>query len=343
MHTVTLRASELQEVDSLVSALASKFESSTDPEFVRQCTVYAHQLPERLRAELNAFRLEESGGALSVRGYVVDDQHIGQTPEHWKTQDRRIATLPVEFYFMLCAALLGDAIGWATQQDARIMHDIFPIKGHEKEQLGSGSEELLTWHTEEAFHPLRADYLGLLCLRNPDRVATTFASIDDVQLDDDISRLLSQQRYPIKPDRSHLPQNRGGRQELSDGEQQLLARSYEWITALDREPDRVSILFGDRQSPYLRIDPFFMTDVYADEVSGRALDAIITEIGSRVREHILEPGEIVFLDNYKIVHGRVPFTARFDGTDRWLKRLNVVRDLRKSRDRRLGSVGRVIY
>jgi hypothetical protein len=31
------------------------------------------------------------------------------------------------------------------------------------------------------------------------------------------------------------------------------------------------------------------------------------------------------------VHGRKPFKARHDGTDRWLKRLDVTLDLRKSR------------
>jgi len=37
------------------------------------------------------------------------------------------------------------------------------------------------------------------------------------------------------------------------------------------------------------------------------------------------------------VHGRKPFTARFDGTDRWLKRVCITRDLRKSRDARAHS------
>ena len=56
------------------------------------------------------------------------------------------------------------------------MHDLVPIKGHEAEQLGSGSTHELVWHTEEAFHPFRADYLALMCLRNNDAVATTYPS-----------------------------------------------------------------------------------------------------------------------------------------------------------------------
>lgn len=46
-----------------------------------------------------------------------------------------------------------------------------------------------------------------------------------------------------------------------------------------------------------------------------------------------------FLDNCRIVHERKPFKARHDGTDRWLKRLNVACDLRKSRSSRFGKSG----
>ncbi|HZB32029.1 MAG TPA: TauD/TfdA family dioxygenase, partial [Streptosporangiaceae bacterium] len=37
----------------------------------------------------------------------------------------------------------------------------------------------------------------------------------------------------------------------------------------------------------------------------------------------LRPGEILVVDNDVAVHGRVPFTPRYDGTDRWLKRASV--------------------
>jgi enduracididine beta-hydroxylase len=343
MKRITLTDEELRALNGVIAAVTAKYQSVGDPDFLRSSTVYAHELPYRLRSELNAFRLEGSGGALSIRGFEIDDRRIGPTPEHWRTQTGRASTLAMEVYFMLCACLLGDAIGWATQQDARIMHDIFPIAGHEKEQLGTGSEELLTWHTEEAFHPVRADYIGLACLRNHDRTATTFASVDDLKLADDVKGLLQQERYPIKPDRSHLPQNRGEERKMTARERQLLARSYEWIMAKDREADRVAILFGDPDEPYLRIDPFFMEDAYDNAQSAAAMDSVIAEVERNIREYVLEPGEVLFLDNYRIVHGRVPFTARFDGTDRWLKRLNLARDLRKSRDRRMSHDARVIY
>lgn len=45
----------------------------------------------------------------------------------------------------------------------------------------------------------------------------------------------------------------------------------------------------------------------------------------------LNPGEVLVVDNDLVVHGRVPFRARYDGTDRWLKRASVRVPGRRSR------------
>jgi enduracididine beta-hydroxylase len=58
---------------------------------------------------------------------------------------------------------------------------------------------------------------------------------------------------------------------------------------------------------------------------------------------VLEPGDYVFIDNYRTVHGRKPFKARYDGNDRWLKRTNITKDLRKSRAARISCTDRLIY
>ena len=42
---------------------------------------------------------------------------------------------------------------------------------------------------------------------------------------------------------------------------------------------------------------------------------------------VLEAGDLLIVDNTVAVHGRSPFTPRFDGTDRWLQRSFVMSDL----------------
>lgn len=53
---------------------------------------------------------------------------------------------------------------------------------------------------------------------------------------------------------------------------------------------------------------------------------------------VLEAGDLLVIDNAVAVHGRTPFTPRFDGTDRWLQRTFVVSDLRSSDAERRGRV-----
>jgi len=65
-------------------------------------------------------------------------------------------------------------------------------------------------------------------------------------------------------------------------------------------------------------------------------------IDDNLREVVLQPGDCFFIDNYRIVHGRKAFKARYDGTDRWLKRINLTRDLRKSNGSRSGCEMRVM-
>ena len=49
-------------------------------------------------------------------------------------------------------------------------------------------------------------------------------------------------------------------------------------------------------------------------------------------------GDLLIIDNTVAVHGRSPFTPRFDGTDRWLQRTFVVSDLAPSAADRRGRV-----
>jgi hypothetical protein len=73
-----------------------------------------------------------------------------------------------------------------------------------------------------------------------------------------------------------------------------------------------------------------------------AMDYLIQAIDENLRGVALLPGECLFIDNYKAVHGRSSFKARFDGMDRWLKRVNIARDLRRSRGARRAPASRKI-
>jgi hypothetical protein len=249
-----------------------------------------------------------------ISGYPVDDSKIGKTPAHWRKDSGGSSTMEEEVFLNLCGALLGDVIAWSHQRDGLICQDLVPIESHKDEMLGSGSERELVWHTEDARYPYRGDYIGLMCLRNPDAVPTTFASIDEVQLDPDQVEVLFEPRFVFRPDPSH---------------------------PTDSEPEKAPVLFGDPRSPYVRFDPYCMDRPEAEEARS-AMDYLIRAIDENLTGVALVAGECLFIDNYKAVHGRSSFKARFDGTDRWLKRINIARDLRKSRGVRKAPASRVI-
>jgi Fe(II)/alpha-ketoglutarate-dependent arginine beta-hydroxylase len=328
-----LDSSEVGVIRDVLNELESRFDGCEDPRLLDQIDLLAHELPVRLKQFLLDFRRTEPEGACIVGGWPVDDERVGPTPAHWASVNPPSPAFHEELLLLLLGSTVGEAFGWATQQDGRIVHNVLPIREHEDEQLGSGSKQLLWWHTEDAFHPYRADYIGLFCLRNPDRVATTFASSQAIALDPAHLAELTTASYTIRPDESHLPKNN-----VSLG----AAAAFKMIEEMQRNPAPIAVLFGDATSPpYMRLDPYFM-DSSTSPTARAAFDALVAAIDDALVEIVLEPGECLILDNFRAVHGRVPFTARYDGKDRWLKRINVTRDLRKSRPLRADASARVI-
>jgi hypothetical protein len=180
-----------------------------------------------------------------------------------------------------------------------------------------------------------------MCLRNDDAVATTYSSLDDIAPTREEWEVLSRSCFTIRPDPSHLPSSQPDRQ-LTDAQAELLQRSLNRIVQMQESPVPMQILFGDPARPYLRIDPAFMVPTGNPECD-EAVARISAKIEAAMVGVALRPGELLVIDNYRVVHGRAAFRPRYDGTDRWLKRLNIVRDLRKSREARTSPAGRVIH
>ncbi|MFD1539771.1 guanitoxin biosynthesis L-enduracididine beta-hydroxylase GntD [Nonomuraea guangzhouensis] len=342
MSTFELRKDEATAIVELAGELARHHPGVESAEFQKVARTYADELPRRLREDLHDFRLAEPSGLLVISGLPVDDATIGATPDDWKSRPTPSPTLPLDIAFYLVMSLLGEPIGWSTQQDGRIMHDVFPMRGYEREQIGWSSTETLVWHTEDAFHPLRTDYLGLMCLRNHDKVETTYADVGSLHLDEATEALLRQPRFFILPDDSHRPENRAPDRDDDPRVIDLKRRSYRQVESALTDPKPVPVLFGAPDDPYLCVDPHYMQGIHGEDEE-KALAALAATVDAAMTGVVLEPGDVCVIDNYKAVHGRKPFRPRFDGTDRWLRRLNVARDLRKSREFRLDARSRVIY
>ncbi|MGY8818309.1 MAG: TauD/TfdA family dioxygenase [Pseudomonadales bacterium] len=79
-----------------------------------------------------------------------------------------------------------------------------------------------------------------------------------------------------------------------------------------------TVLYGDPDAPFLRFDPQFMV-AYSDRAQ-RALDRLRAVAWEAVEPVRLTRGDLLIIDNRRTAHARSPFTARFDGSDRWMQR-----------------------
>jgi L-asparagine oxygenase len=342
MYQLTLTAEDNAALFPILAELAERYDTIENPGLIRQAATLTRVLPDRLVHFLEEFRIGEPSALCMVSGLHTDEGQLGRTPVHWRDSHHGSSALSSEFFFLLCGSVLGDVFGWATQQDGRLMHDVLPIKGHEHYEIGSNSLQPLSWHTEDAFHPCRGDYVALMCLKNPDRVATLVCTTSDIDWGNVDVDALFEPEFTVMPDNSHQPPN--GMESTGDPEIDLLReRSFKLIQSWNTHPEKRPLLFGDPRDPYLALDPYHMN---ADDWPARAQGAFkqfCAEIEAKLRPVCLRPGDCLFIDNFRAVHGRRSFRPRYDGSDRWLKRLNITRNLRGSRSWRRSADSRIIY
>ncbi|WP_419998140.1 guanitoxin biosynthesis L-enduracididine beta-hydroxylase GntD [Streptomyces boninensis] len=319
--TFRMDDTEAAELRSAAEKLLATCGDPALPGFYDRAQAAEELLPARLRSFLTTYRRSEGAAACLVHGFPVDDARIGPTPEHWRDAIRGGTAQAQEVWLALCGLALGDPFGWVTLQEGRIVQNILPIAGDEERQSGYGSESLLEFHTEDGFHPNRCDYLLLFGLRNPDRVPTIVASVRDVRLSDRERTVLAERRFHIMPDTEHIRQL-----ETDEPGHPALPQ----LRRMRDRPEPAAVLSGDRLNPYLRIDRPFMNVLPGDTEAEAALDALMDELQRVQQDVVVEPGSMLLVDNYRAVHGRRPFTARYDGTDRWLKKLTVSRNLRRN-------------
>lgn len=286
----------------LAHELSDRYVSPDDPEFVGALQYWVTQMPQGLRTSISA----PERAATILRVFPIDDDQLGPTPPSWAD----VGDVPAFGYVLaLVGALLGEPFGWAGQQEGRLVNSIMPTRGHEEKQTGASSSVLLSPHTEDAFHYERAHLIMLGCLRNHDAIGTTLASVRDALGTDFLAEsdiaFLRQPECPILPDDSYSGGDAGCR----------LAP--------------IATLWEREDGACLRFDPAYTPVDHGCPTWQRAYDRLSQALSAVSSTVALLPGEILIVDNDVAVHGRVPFAARFDGTDRWLLRLNVDVPLRR--------------
>ncbi|MEV0686031.1 TauD/TfdA family dioxygenase [Nocardia sp. NPDC050378] len=278
-------------------------ETLHDPALLAEIDRRAGELPASVRHAVRP--PATAAGATVVRGLRVSDAEFGPTPADWQRaavsagDSTHLGSLELDIVLLLLARCAGDLFGWLGQQNGRLVNNIVPAAGHEHEQSGASSATLLSPHSEDAFHAERANLLMLACVRNPDRVATTVSSIREVELGDEDRRILATPTVPILPDVSY-------------------GTDFGSFA-----PPLPTVWVDENGCDTIRYDPAYTPLDDADPAFRAAYARLTAELARVCHAPALAPGELLLVDNDVAVHGRVPFRARYDGTDRWLKRVNI--------------------
>jgi L-asparagine oxygenase len=64
-----------------------------------------------------------------------------------------------------------------------------------------------------------------------------------------------------------------------------------------------------------------------DPEAATVLAKLVEVVKQSQHQVVLEPGDMLCVDNSRVVHGRTPYTPRYDGNDRWLQRALVRREI----------------
>jgi hypothetical protein len=87
-------------------------------------------------------------------------------------------------------------------------------------------------------------------------------------------------------------------------------------TAYSGEPILMSVLNQDLTQ--IVYDRALMTGL--TRRAHKALDALSWSVSRVSKTVFLGTNDLLIIDNKRVVHGRTPFSARYDGSDRWIKR-----------------------
>lgn len=262
-----------------------------------------------LVCRLVGFRLAGSqDGVLLLRGLPLDGPlpptpHAGAFPGAWS--ELRVATL-VQLMVM---SVLGDVISYADEKDGRLIQDICPVRGAENRQENSGSC-LLELHTEDGFHPNKPHFLSLLCLRS-DHTGQAMTVAGGVRavlplLSGEHKRVLREPWFRVRMASSFVGTERA---------------AYSLP---------MPVLSGPAGDPDLCVD-FHATEPMT-ELASAAIEELRGHLLGSLVGTVLEPGDMLIVDNRKAVHGRTDFSPRYDGQDRWLRRCFAVTDIRASHE-----------
>lgn len=250
-----------------------------------------------------------------IRGVIPEELTNGiVTPNNTKKPSLNALQPKLNEFILEYASKYGKPIAFAREKNGAIVQDIYPMPGDEKVQISSSSNVVLQMHTETAFHRYKPDWVILACVKGDKKAETLYATLDEIlkELDEKTIWELRHGEVITTVDPSFLRSGEKNREIVVSPISGFGANK--WCLTYDAD-----LMRG-------------LTDH-----SSAALKKLGAAVAKRTRSVTLNTGDILVINNRVAVHGRKPFKARYDGTDRWVKRV-LLREEMPPRSAMKGSV-----
>lgn len=304
MNDVVVLTEEEKEVFIQLTKPLYKISPSQEMELYLSLAKYAStKIPNRIKKILYEFRTKSTESGILLFKNIPFDKNI-VTPDNnsfhlgESTLLSKIQAIINEY--------MGEMVAYESEGNGRLFQDMVPDKQLSNTQTSLGSRVELELHTEQAFSELRPDFLSLACLKGDLLAKTYYFHIDQIlkQMTHEEIDYLKKERWMIGVDQSFIMN--GCSDELRGPLSIIKEKENGYQLVFDQD-----LMVGNTE---------YATDL---------LNKIIDFYYLYRKEVILNPGEILLLDNKKVVHGRSMFSPNFDGNDRFIIRSFVIKHLEK--------------
>lgn len=209
---------------------------------------------------------------------------------------------------MQFSQLGGFPICYKQEHGGKLIQNIVPVHKTENGQISTSSKTNLYLHTEMAFHPYKPSFVFLLCLRGDEAAATTIASVNEIieKLDKETIEILELPNFVTGIDES-----------FRDGKNDNFGLTTPVLINIGNE-------FHDLKWT-MTFDFELMKGLNSE--SEYALNKMRDAVNASIDSIYLKAGDLLLIDNNRAVHGRSSFQPKYDGTDRWLKRLLTIKHM----------------
>lgn len=228
--------------------------------------------------------------AMIIRGLPID-QFLPATPS--STTGIAFRTFLAELVLLSIVNNLGTPIGFKSENNGAIIHNVSPKKDKLDTKSSSGSKEPMGMHSDFAFSDNRPDWLILMCLRNNDNIPTSISIVNEIceQLTLEEIEVLKSPKFMIFPPDSS--------------------------SARDPKVDSILSIINNNFISRFNKDKCMGTD----DISNAALTKFASIAEAQGLDIYLNPGDVLIFNNKLVLHSRQSFEARYDGSDRWLQRV----------------------